>query len=878
MRGVLFRVVLLILFAGSAGNVMAVTTVNVSTNVVVSGVRRFGIGLAQHNYYDSGQMMKELLFRNPGFEGLLFQSVVRLGTNATASTVYEDQPLGAWTSGFWNGAGYEIIWSSAAAKDRAGTLASSVAAYRPGAQNHDPAGSPQGTTYHFADSDPARIPAAGDYLVLRKVFEGGSGAGAAFGSWDAITSGGTVTTELADLPPPPAVGPAGRQCVRLTALGAGHQASVRGQFDTLQGFVLLNGQFRLAFKAKGLGGAGQMQISVRRGTTITHLNRTIQLTGDWAEYSEPFPASETNTVTGAVSVTFACANQSEILLDDVSLRRTDSDAGNPTEFRDEVVEALRGLRPGILRYVNWQDAGNTLDNSLAPPFARRRSGYSVYSTTENNMMPGLHEFLVLCEHLGAEPWYCMPATFSPQEAAGLMEYLGGPEGTPYGDLRAARGHAEPWTNVFPRIHLEFANENWNNTAFRGGCISASVPCGNRASELFGVVKGSPYHAPGRFQCVLGGQTAAGAQNLQLHNASPLHDALVLAPYMAGRVDQHADDEQLFGSLFAEPEWWSTRPSVTSGFMRLNFDLLNASSRPVPVTVYEVNLHTTSGTIPQQRVDEFTPSVGAAIAVADHMLVMLRELGCRDQCFFSLPGHRTAFTDGGGRTAALWGAVLDMGRTNRKRPHYHAQQMLNRVLGGDLLQTVLSGDNPTWSVTNLNRTTYTNAHYLQSHAFRDGARRGLVLFNLHRTGPLDVNFSGPYAPEGDVTRRLLTSTAITNNNETAEIVAPVEQAMADFDPAQSLALPPFSMTVLEWSEAGLSLDLAKEPPSVRLHWDSHANRRYQVQYSPDLSDWFDAGSPVPGTGGPVNFLDDGTPTGGTPPISADRRYYRLDVRP
>ncbi len=144
----------------------------------------------------------------------------------------------------------------------------------------------------------------------------------------------------------------------------------------------------------------------------------------------------------------------------------------------------------------------------------------------------------------------------------------------------------------------------------------------------------------------------------------------------------------------------------------------------------------------------------------------------------------------------------------------------------------------------------------------------------RSGEQELQIAG----RGEVTLRRLTSTAITNNNETAEVVVPVEQAFAAFDPAQALALPPFSMTVLEWSEDGPSLELAKESPSVRLHWDSRANRRYQVQYSPDLSSWHDAGAPVPGTGGPVNFLDDGTPTGGTPPISDDRRYYRLDVQP
>ncbi|MFA6544808.1 MAG: immunoglobulin domain-containing protein [Limisphaerales bacterium] len=783
----------------------AATTINLSTNVLVPQVKRFGIGLAQHNYYDSAQMMKELLFRNPGFEGQLYQSVVRLGPGGTAGSAIEDQPFTQWPSGFWAGASYEIIWSSANAKGRTGTIANSLAPLRANPPS-DPNGSSQGTTYLFADSDPAKVPADGDYMVLRKTDIGGTGGGAAFASWSVSTSGGgTVTSETGDLPPPPAPLPAGRQCARLSAASAGQQASVTGQFDTTLGFIRLNGQFRLAFKAKGTGGQNQVLITVRRGSLTPYLSKTIQLGTGWQDVAEPFTVNEPADISGTISVQFSAVNQSAVLLDDVSLRQTDGSAGNPTEFRDGVVSALQGLRPGILRYVNWQDVGDSLDNSLAPVFSRKRSGYSVYSTAENNMMPGLHEFLVLCEHVGSEPWYSIPVTFSTQEVASLMEYLGGATTTPYGGLRAARGHPAPWTGVFPRIHLEFGNENWNNSAYRGAAITAAVPCGNRASELFAVIKSSPYHAGGQFQCFLGGQAGNSALNLQLHNASPLHDSLNLAPYMSSRVDSfetagQVDAEKLFGPLFAEPEWWSYNPSPTSGLMRASFDSLQASSRPVPVSVYEVNLHTTQGTISQAALDSYTPSVGAALAVADHMLVMLRELNCRDQVFFSLAGHRYSLNDGTGRTSALWGAVLDMGKTDRKRPHYHAMQLINAALAGNLVATTHTGDDPTWTVNNLNRVTYTNAHHLQSHAFASGTNRSLIVFNLHRTSALDVNFAGGNVPSGTVTLKRLTSANITDHNETASVVVPTTNTLANFNPAQNLTLPPFSMSLFEWSTA------------------------------------------------------------------------------
>lgn len=849
----------------AAPGARAATTITLSTDVVVPGVRPFGIGLAQVNYYDSGQMMKELLFRNPGFEGLLYQSIVRIGP-ATATNAVEDLPFTQWPSGFWDGAAYEFVWGTASG--RAGVVTHSLAPNRAGTPN-DPAGDTNGTTYVLADSGVAAAP--GDYLILRKVHAGGTNSGAAYGSWSAsVSGGGTVSSETNDLPP----GTEGGQCLRMTALTAGDQASVSGQFDTLPTrFVLLNGSFRVAFKARGVGGANRMLVSVQRGSVPAYLSQTVQLTPDWADYTLPFPAAETSTVSGTVAVRFSAVSQSAVLLDDASLRQTDGDPSNPTAFRDAVVAALRELRPGSLRYPNWQTLGESLDNELAGVFARKRSGYSVYATGENNLRPGFHEFLELCEHIGAEPWYSLPTVFSGSEATNLIEYLAGGTNTAYGARRAARGRVAPWTDAFPRIHLEFGNENWNNTSYRGGAISAAVPCGNRAGGIFALIRASPYYSTNRFRLVLGGQAGNPWLNLQLHNACPGHDTLTLAPYMASRVDSYANDEELFGPLFAEPEWWSNQPSPTTGLMRVTHDNLQASSRPVPLSVYEVNLHTTEGAISQAALDAFAPSLGAGIAVAGHMFAMLQTLGIRDQVFFSLPGHR--FTRGDGKTVALWGAASDYGVTGRRRPQFLAQVLANEALRGDLVQTVHGGDNPTWNQPYMNRVGYPLAHYLQSHAFADGPDRSLVVFNFHRTDPLDVTFAGAAPPLGVVAIRQLASANVTDGNESNGVVTTSTQSLGTFDPSVPLSLPPHSMTVLHWSTVGpaIGISVSNAPASVRVEWDGAAGREYQVQFSRDFVTWDDAGPRVPGAGGPTAFLDDGTHTG-TPPGQAGRRFYRV----
>jgi hypothetical protein len=839
---------LLALLCAIAPATRSSTHIDVSDEPIRSDVRRFGIGLAQHNYYDSGQMMKELLFRNPGFEGLLFQSALRLrATNGATppAAVPDGQAIDdgnasvtAWRSGFWNGATYEIIWSAGANKGRTGTVLSSVAPSSAPPSSRDPLGDSAGTTFQLGDGSFRTSP--GDYIVLRKTHVGGTGGGAATGSWEVTESGGgTVTSELADLPPPPDTGfnppppiAPNQQCVRLTALAPAQQARVVGRFNTTApGFILFKGRYRVAFEGKGVGGANRVQVSVKRGNT-PHLDTLVTLSDTWTARELVFPPegqpalNEDESTTGSITVEFSAVNQSAVLLDNVSLRQTDSGPANPTEFRDDVVAALAALRPGILRYVNWQDVGNSLDNALAPVFTRKRSAYNVGGETENNLMPGLHEFFVLCKHLGSEPWYSIPVTFSNQEIANLMEYLGGSIETPYGKLRAARGHPQPWTEVFPRFHFEFGNENWN-PGYRGAALAigtSPVASGQRATELFNLIKSSPHKGAAAYQCIVGGQTANYVTNLALHNASSAHDALALAPYLSNRLDTwysgptaQLDSDLLFGALFAEPHWWSINPTsngqglFTSAFMRVNRDQLLASSRPVPLVVYEVNLHTTEWdsaspqeVISQEALDAYTPSLGAGLAVMNHMLIMLRELGVADQCFFSLVGHRTTFRptppnpENISRSVALWGAALDMGRTNRKRPHYHALQLVNEALGGELVRTTHGGDDTRWSVNNVNRVTFTGVPHLQSFAFREGSRRAVLVFNLSRSAALDVTFGGPNAPAGPVTLRRLASGAVTDGNENAPVLAPVEIALADLDPGQPMTLPPFSLSLLSWT--------------------------------------------------------------------------------
>src|SRR5271165_2293234 len=87
------------------------TAITVGNTVLQNSVKRLGINLGSQNNYDSGQMMKNLLYINPGFEAEIYQSVILCGKGAAGSCT-DDNVYSSWPQGFWNGATFEMIYGS----------------------------------------------------------------------------------------------------------------------------------------------------------------------------------------------------------------------------------------------------------------------------------------------------------------------------------------------------------------------------------------------------------------------------------------------------------------------------------------------------------------------------------------------------------------------------------------------------------------------------------------------------------------------------------------------------------------------------------------------------------------------------------------------
>jgi hypothetical protein len=731
------------------------THIEISSDVLRQGVQRMGINLGDQEFYGSGQMMKNLVARNPGFEGKTWQSILHC-RQADFSHCTDGMQSAVWSDNFWQGASYEVI--SGAAEGRTGRVTASRKA--------DPTHPGQGVEITLDGSIPLH---ADDYLVVRKRFPGNAEAG-----WWVENGGGRLDTEFHDLSP---LTP-GRQALRIEASGAGQSMAVASFFDSTdnRSFLRINGRYRLTFRAKLLSGNPQLHVAFSRQTnpeTQFYLH-DIPLTNTWQDYSFDFDAHEPDGTIGALRLRFGVAGTS-LLLDDVSLERIDGDASNNTAFRDEVVSALIAYRPGVLRYMaSTTGLGSSVENLEAPEFARERSDYSAWSQDQPAVPYGLTDFLQLCVRVQADPWIILPSASSPAEAAQLIGWL------------KDRG----WTQSFSHIHIEFGNEAWNSV-FYGETFEDSPSYGHRASVLFTAMRHARGFDPVRFDLIAGGFIELPDRNAEVVSHANGADSLAVAPYLLRSVNDESSSQALFDPLFAQPQQM-TQPG---GLVALNRAVAAAAlPRPLHLAVYEVNLHTTEGTISQAGLDRLTPSLGAGLAVAEHMLLMLRDDGVTTQALFSLPGYNFKRNDG--KLVKLWGTVVDMGVSNRRRPQFLALQMVNSALLGNLLQTHISGYDPVFTPGASQPAGNNSAHEIESFAFAGAGRHSLVLLNLSLTEQQTVVLDGANAPHQIAQVETLDAPSVESNNEDAEGVA-IRASEMDFSQSNRITLPPHSMITLSW---------------------------------------------------------------------------------
>ena len=141
-------------------------------------------------------------------------------------------------------------------------------------------------------------------------------------------------------------------------------------------------------------------------------------------------------------------------------------------MRRDVMEAMKELGIKVLRWPGGNFAGefNWMDGLLPVDMRAPFQSYLGLETQPHTMGYDYSEintddFIALCREIGAEPFITInPCWNTPEENAAWVEYCNGDASTPYGKLRAQRGHQEPYNvqlwslgNEFGYGHMEGDN-------------------------------------------------------------------------------------------------------------------------------------------------------------------------------------------------------------------------------------------------------------------------------------------------------------------------------------------------------------------------------------------------------------------------------------
>ena len=133
---------------------------------------------------------------------------------------------------------------------------------------------------------------------------------------------------------------------------------------------------------------------------------------------------------------------------------------NTRGIRNDIVAALKKMGTPCIRWpggsfaetYHWRNGIG--QRGVRPAILNARAG----GVPENNHF-GTHEFLDLCEQVGADPYICGNlGSGTVQEMSDWVTYLTAPAKSPPGQTRWENGRAEPW----PIKWWGFGNENWGS--------------------------------------------------------------------------------------------------------------------------------------------------------------------------------------------------------------------------------------------------------------------------------------------------------------------------------------------------------------------------------------------------------------------------------
>ncbi len=222
----------------------------------------------------------------------------------------------------------------------------------------------------------------------------------------------------------------------------------------------------IARSAEDFTGSLSVRLESKAGKTYT--SKTIEkLTPQWRKFQFTLKPSESDR---SALLSIIADKPGTFWLDFVSLVPSDAVNG----FRPDLLAMLKELKPAFVRFPGgcYVEGGDWLADAWRwklglGPQETRRTHQCMWGYKTTNAL-GLHEYLTLCEMLGAEPLLVVNCGMAHKENAPMdkldewvqdaldaIEYANGDVHTTWGSKRAAAGHPKP----FNLKYMEIGNEN-----------------------------------------------------------------------------------------------------------------------------------------------------------------------------------------------------------------------------------------------------------------------------------------------------------------------------------------------------------------------------------------------------------------------------------
>ena len=295
--------------------------------------------------------------------------------------------------------------------------------------------------------------------------------------WSLVQADGSAATMALDPKEPlnTSIGTSLR--LNVTQASTGHAAGI-----TNEGYwgipVKPNTRYRASFYAKAAPGfTGPVAVSIQSddGRTIYATKTVSGLTSAWKPYEFTLQTDKNVTPTAKARYVLTVDRPGTVWFSLVSLfPPTFKD--QPNGFRPDIMQMMVDMKPKFLRFPG----GNYLEgDQIADRFEWKKT-IGPLSDRPGHMAPwgyrstdglGLHEFLLWCEDMNAEPLLAVYAGYSlkgvhvnpgpdlepyVQDALDEIEYVTGPATSKWGALRAKAGHPAP----FKLTYVEVGNEDW----------------------------------------------------------------------------------------------------------------------------------------------------------------------------------------------------------------------------------------------------------------------------------------------------------------------------------------------------------------------------------------------------------------------------------